>query len=250
MNFYEKLVETSLPLARAKRIKRVCVGIHYTMVELETGGVGLVSTFWDSSQGFLELGEEVRFWNVSADIVIKKYLSSHPIENSIALATINAVFSLSFLEGSSKKMIIEDPFSEIELLPSDEILMIGYFEDFFNKLKSKVKKIWLLEKNWEIFNFEISQIKNKIKLAIVTSYLFLIKSLEKLWKEIEGIPEVIIIGPEIPLNSEIFKNTPVTYLLGYKVKNSEELFKRVCESKGLYSFLKAGLIEKIGLRIK
>lgn len=250
MNFYEKLVETSLPLARAKRIKRVCVGIHYTIVELEKEGIGLVSTLWDSSQGFLELGEEVHFWNIPADIVIKKYLSSHPIENSIALATINAVFSLSFRENSYQRMVIEDPFSEIELSPSDEILMIGYFENLFNKLKSKVKKIWVLEKDWKTFNFKVSQIKNKLKLAIISSYLLLTKSLEKLWKEIEGIPEVIIIGPEVPLNGEIFKNTPVTYLLSFKVKNSEELFKRVCESKGLNSFLKAGLIEKISLRVK
>lgn len=249
MNFYKKLVEISLPLARAKKIKKACIGISYVMVELEKGGAGLVSNFGDNLPTYLELGDEVHFWNAPADIIIKKYFSFHPIEISVALATINAVFSLLAFEDYSKKMVVEDPSLQIELSPEDEIVMIGYFEELFNKLKSKVKKIWILEKRDEILNFKIPQ-TDKIKLAIVSSSLLLTKSLEKLLKKIDSIPEIVLTGPETPLNPEIFKDTPVTWLLGVKVKDAEGLFRRVCEGKGMLSFLKAGVIEKVGMRIR
>ncbi len=247
MEFYSKLVEISLPLARAKKIKRVCVGLSCVVVELEKEGTGLVSTNWDYSQPLIELEDEIHFWNAPADVVIKKYFSTHPIEVSVALATINAVFSL--LSNSNQKAVIKDPFSEIELSSKDEILMIGYFEELFSKLKSKVKKIWVLEKDWEIIGFKIPP-PERIKLAIVSSFLLLTKSLEKVLTKIESVPEIILTGLETPLNPEIFENTPVTWLWGFRVKDAEGLFRRVCEGKGTSSFLKSGVIERVGIKVK
>lgn len=246
MNLYEKLVEASLPLARAKKIKRVCVGIYSTLVEIEKEMVGLVSTFWDFSFPSSGLGNEVNFWNEPADLVIKKYLSFHPIEVSVGLATINAVFSfLNF-----NKYNLEDPLSKINLSLKDEVIMIGYLEDFFNKLKSKVKKIWIFDiKELENLKLKIPSIE-RVKLAILSSYLLLTKNLEKVLKEIEGISEVVLTGIETPINPEIFKGTSITWLSGFKVKDKERLFKGVCEGKGVEAFLKTGLIERVNVKVK
>ncbi|RKX58283.1 MAG: hypothetical protein DRP29_06900 [Thermodesulfobacteriota bacterium] len=247
MNIYQNLVERALPLARAKRIKKICVGINYTIVEIEKGGTGLVYTFRDTERIY-ELGEEINFWNASADIVIKGYLSHNPIEISVGLATINAIFADK--KENLKNAILGDIFSEIKFSPTDEILMIGYFESLFKKLEGRVKKIWVIEKNSENAEFTIKDLANKVNLVLITSSTLINKTLEDILKDVEGVPEVLLIGPATPLNPEIFRFTPVTWLCGIVVKDSETLFKKVCEGKGITAFFKSGAIEKINLRIK
>ncbi|HEA83816.1 MAG TPA: hypothetical protein ENI03_00840 [Thermodesulfobacterium geofontis] len=248
MDIYKNIVETSLSLARAKRVKRVCVGIHYTMVEIERGGAGLAYTLLPEAKTCCEIGNELSFWKRPADVVIKGYLSNHPIEVSIGLATINAIFSnkKEFLKNATSVNV----FSEIKLSSSDEILMIGYFEPLLKKLQGKVGKIWIIEKDQEEVNFKISDIKNKIKAAIITSSTLVNKTLHSILEKLEGIPEVLLMGPTTPLNPEIFRFTPITWLCGSVVKNSEHLFRLVCEGKGTPAFFKSGSLEKVNLRIK
>jgi len=248
MEIYKNLVETSLSLARAKKVKRVCVGIHYTMVEIERGGAGLAYTLLPEAKICCELGNEFNFWKSPADTVIKGYLLNHPVEISVGLATINAIFSnkKDFL----KDAFLGDVFSEIKLNAKDEILMIGYFEPLFKKLEGKVKKIWVIEKNWKEPIFKISDISDKIKIAIITSSTLVNKTLDSILENLKNVPEVLLMGPSTPLNPEIFKFTPITWLCGSIVKDSELLFKEVCEGKGAISFFKSGALEKVNLRVK
>ncbi|PMP68518.1 MAG: hypothetical protein C0190_01435 [Thermodesulfobacterium geofontis] len=247
-DIYKNLVETSLSSARAKKIKRVCVGIHYTMVEIERGGTGLAYTLLPEIKTCCELGNEISFWKGPADVVIKGYLSSHPLEVSIGLATINAIFNhrRDFL----KNAISGDVFSEIKLESKDEILMIGYFEPLFKKLEGKVEKIWVIDKAREELDFRISDISSKIKLAIITSSTLVNKTIHSILENLEGIPEVLLMGPTTPLNPEVFKFTPITWLCGSIVKDPELLFRLVCEGKGATSFFKSGVLEKINLRVR
>jgi len=247
-DIYKNLVETSLSLARAKRIKRVCAGIHYTLVEIERGGAGLAYTLLPDVKTCCELGNEFHFWKSPADVVIKGYLSNHPLEISIGLATLNAIFSnkKDFLKNATS----EDVFSKIGLSSKDEVLMIGFFEPLFKKLEGKVGKIWVIEKNPEENSVEISELKDKVKVAIVTSSTLVNKTLHSVLESLEGIPEVLLMGPTTPLNPEIFRFTPVTWLCGSRVKDSELLFRLVCEGKGTPSFFKSGALEKINIKVK
>jgi len=247
-DIYKNLVEASLSLARAKRLKRVCVGIHYTMVEIERGGVGLAYTFLPEVKKCCELRNEFTFWKNSADVVVKGYLSGNPIEEVIGFATINAVFN--YKKDFLKDAISGDIFSEIKVNSKDEILMIGYFEPLFKKLEGRVGKIWVIEKPIEETNLKISDISDKIKLAIVTSSTLVNKTLHSILENLEGIPEILLMGPTTPLNPEVFRFTPITWLCGSIVKDPELLFKMVCEGKGATSFFKSGVLEKINLRVK
>uniref|UniRef100_A0A7V4JR24 DUF364 domain-containing protein n=1 Tax=Thermodesulfobacterium geofontis TaxID=1295609 RepID=A0A7V4JR24_9BACT len=248
IDIYKNLVEASLSLARAKRLKRVCVGIYYTMVEIERGGVGLAYTLLPEVKKCCELRNEINFWKSSADVVVKGYLSGNPLETIIGLATINAVFNhkKDFL----KDAILGDIFSEIKLNSKEEILMIGYFEPLFKKLEGRVEKIWVIDKPIEETNLKISDISDKIKLAIITASTLANKTLHSVLENLENIPEILLMGPTTPLNPEVFRFTPVTWLCGSIVKDSELLFKMVCEGKGATSFFKSGVLEKINLRVK
>ncbi len=248
MSIYKELVEKALPIARAKKIKRICIGIHYTFVEVERGGTGLAYTFFKENRDCCELGEEIGFWKRPADIVIKGYLSAHSIEVCAGLATINAIFS-------SKKEFLKngftgDIFKELKLDSKDEVLMIGYFDSVFKRLEGRVKKIWVVDKFFGERNFDISDIIYKIKLAIVSSSTLVNKTLESLLEELVDVPEVLLMGPSTPLNPEIFRFTPVTWLCGSLAKDSELLFRKVCEGKGAKAFFKSRVLEKINIRVK
>ncbi len=248
MNIYQKLVENCLSLARAKKTKRVCIGINYTVVEIEKEGVGIAHTILPERNFYENLETEVNLWKSSADLLIKGYLSNNPFEISVGLATINAILNnkKNFLSNTLKGEII----SYLNLSDKDEVLMIGYFESIYNQLKGKVKKIWVIEKPWKNSNLNILEIIHKIKLAIITSFTLLNKTLEDFLELTKEIPHILLMGPSTPLIPEIFKNTPITWLCGNIVKDSELLFREICEGKGIKSFLKSGALERINLKIK
>lgn len=248
INIYQNLVEASLSLARAKKIKRICIGIRYTFVEIERGGAGLAYTFLPPVKTCCEIGYELNFWKSSADIVIKSYLSDHTLEASVGLATINALFNNK--KDLKKNNFSEDIFSEIKLSNNDEILMIGYSEPMFKKLQGKVGKIWIIEKTQGEPEFKISEIKDKIKAAIITSSTLVNKTLHSILEDLENVPEVLLIGPTTPLNPQVFRFTPITWLCGSIVKNPELLFRLVCEGKGASAFFKSSALEKVNLRVK
>jgi len=246
MGLYEELVERALSFARAKKIKRLVVSPFYVFSELERGGAGLAYFDREFVNACCEESEEP-LWKRPADLIIKRYLNPPTFETPLALSVINAVLN------SRKEILKEtasDPLEVISLSLEDEVLMIGYFEPLVKKLQGKVKKIWVVERPDPFAT--LSQIENfeKIKFAIVTSATLSNKGLHLYFPYLERIPEVILMGPTTPLDPEVFKFTPITWLSGAIVKDSELLFRLVCEGKGTKSFFKNGALEKINLRVK
>lgn len=248
MGLYENLVEKALPLARAKRIKRMVVGIYYTMVEIERGQAGLAYTFTREIRGCCSIGDEINFWKSPADLVIKGYLSSNPLEVCVGLATINAIFASQ--KGEFREVSYEDVFSQIKISDHDEVLMVGHFEPLVKKLQGMVKKIWILEEHVGERPFNIAEIKPKIKVAVITASTLVNKTLENILEALHGIKEVILMGPSTPLCSDVFKYTPVTWLSGVLVEDPELVFRKICEGKGAQALFKAKAVQKINLRVK
>ncbi len=247
MGLYEELVDKALSIARGKRIKRVVISPFYAFAEVERVGSGLAYVDRENINNCCE-GSNESYWKKPADLIVKKYLNPASIETSFSLAVINALFN-------SRKDIVKDAEGEdllnlIEFSPEDEVLIIGYFEPLMKRLQGRVKKIWIIEKPDPFQALARVEDFEKIKIAIITSATLSNKSLHVYFPFLEKIPEVILMGPSTPLFPEVFKYTPVTWLSGSIVKDSELLFRLVCEGKGTKSFFKNGVLEKINLRVK
>jgi len=247
MGLYEELVEKAISLARAKKIKRVVLSPFYAFTELERGGAGLAFVDKEVLSGCCFASED-SYWKRPADLVVKRYLNPLSLETFLALSAINALFNSR--RDLLKARILEDPLDLIKLTPKDEILMIGYFEPLMKRLNGKVKKVWVIERPDPIRALERIEDLGKIKLAIVTSATLANKELHSYFPYLEKVPEVVLMGPSTPLAPEVFKFTPVTWLSGAIVKDSELLFRLVCEGKGTPSFFKNGALEKITLKVK
>jgi len=248
MGFYEDLVEKALPLARAKKIKRMCVGINYTMVDVERCGPGLAYTDLGEKKYCCEVGEELSFWKRPVDIVLKGYLSAHPVEVAVGLASINAL--LNNRKDVLSETVEGEILSEIPLGEKDEVLMVGYFASVFERLRGRVKKVWVFDKGFEDPGFGLREVASKAKLAIISASTLVNKSFDSVIEELEGVKEVILMGPSTPLVPEVFRFTPVTWLCGSVVLDAEGLFKRVCEGKGAPAFFKSKVLKKVSLRVK
>ncbi len=247
MSIYQELVERAISVGRAKRVKRVVLSPFYAFAELERGGSALAYVDKDLLEVCCEATEET-YWKKPADLVVKKYLNPVSPETPIALSVINAL--LNNRKELAKEAIQGDPLSQIELSFEDEILMIGYFEPLMKKLQGKVRKVWIIEKPNPFEGLSKIEDFEKITLAIVTSATLSNKTLHAYFPYLEKIPEVILMGPSTPLAPEVFKYTPITWLSGSLVKDSELLFRLVCEGKGAKSFFKSGVLEKINIKVK
>ncbi len=246
MGIYAELVEKALPYARAKKVKRVCVGRCYTFVEVERLGAGLCYTPNFDSDSRCEITEELHFWKKPVDLVIRGYLSGNQIERAVGLAAINAV--LNNRKDVAKQVKPGDVLSEISFSPEDEVLMIGYFESVFNRLKGRVRKVWVIPQ--EEKSLKVGGLGSNVKVAIITAASLISQSLEEILGEVQGIPQVMLMGPTTPLAPEVFRFTPITWLCGSLVEDAEGLFRRVCEGKGARAFFKAGVLKKVNLEIK
>ncbi len=247
MSIYQELVEKAVSVGRAKRVKRVVLSPFYAFAELERGGSALAYVDKELLEACCEATEET-YWKRPADLMVKKYLNPVSLETPIALSVINSL--LNNRRELAKEAIKDDPLNHIELSFEDEVLMIGYFEPLMKRLQGRVKRVWIIEKPNPFQDLSKIEDFDKIALAIVTSATLSNKSLHVYFPYLERIPEVILMGPSTPLAPEVFKYTPITWLSGSLVKDSELLFKMVCEGKGTKSFFKKGVLEKINLRIK
>lgn len=247
MSIYQELVEKAISVGRAKRVKRVVLSPFYAFAEIERDGSALAYVDKELLETCCETTEET-YWKKPADLIVKRYLNPISLETPIALSIINALFNNR--RELAKDAITDDPLNQIDLSFEDEVLMVGYFEPLLKRLQGRVKRVWVIEKPNPFHDLSKIEDFGKIALAIITSATLSNKTLHVYFPYLEKIPEVILMGPSTPLAPEVFKYTPITWLSGSLVKDSELLFKLVCEGKGTKSFFKTGVLEKINLRIK
>ncbi|MFN4196898.1 MAG: Rossmann-like domain-containing protein [Caldimicrobium sp.] len=247
-SLYKELVERAISLGRGERVKRAVIGLFYAFSEIEKGGAGLAYIDKDMISSCCE-ASSVTFWKEPADLLVKYYLQGSIVESFLAFSLINALINNS--KELTKYPHFGDPFQEIALNNEDKVLMIGYFEPLFKKLSGKVKSIIVIEKE-ERSGLEklLHNEMDKIKIALVTSATLANKTFHTYLSILKEISEVILMGPSTPLCPEIFKYTPVTWLCGVKVKDTELLFRLVCEGKGTPDFFRKGAIEKINIKVQ
>ncbi len=246
MRIFERLLEVALPLARGKLIRRLCIGLAYTAVELTGGRVGLAYTLFEP--GCCDrLPREITFWERPADLVLRGWSSPHPLEATVALATLNALLNsreLPWVEG--------DVLTQILPGPEDEVAMVGFFEPLARKLYGRVKNLWIFEKGEHrgpglLSEAEMPEFLPKATLVFITSVTLINRTLEDILSRIRRAREVILLGPSTPLAPEVFRDTPISVLSGVKVRDTEAVFRMVAEAKGMSALREA--LTKVNIRV-
>ncbi len=247
MKVYERLLEKAASRGRGRLVQDTRIGLGYTAVKLDNGAIGLAYTLFEDKKTCNLLEPEVVFSGRPADLVARYFLSAHPLEAGVGLATINAIINQpreDFLPG--------DPLEIIGLQPEDKVAMIGYFEPLARRMKGKISELWVFERTEGRFaealtEAEMADYLPQATVAIVTAVTLINKSFEEILALLKQAREIVLLGPSTPLLPEAFEDYPVTLLSGLLVK-SEGILRCISEAKGTKAF--RPYVEKVNLRLK
>ncbi len=247
MTVYERLLERASSRARGRLVEDVRIGLGYTGVKLDDGRVGLAYTLFEDKKSCNVLLPEPAFSGRPADLICRYFLSAHPLEAGVGLATINAIINQpreDFLPG--------DPLEIVGLHPEDKVAMVGYFEPLAQRIRGKVAELWIFERTEGRFaealtEAEMFDLLPEATVAIVTAVTLINKTFEEIMGLLRRAREIILLGPSTPLLPEAFEDYPVTLLSGVLVKDAT-ILRPISEAKGMKAF--GPFIEKVNLRLQ
>jgi uncharacterized protein (DUF4213/DUF364 family) len=215
----------------------VRIGLGYTSVLLKDGRLGVACTLRPDISGSCTVFKGIRplAGRLASDL-IEMFDSADLIESSVALATVNAVYSRT-----DREYLQGDILDHITLLPDDEVCMIGKFAPLISSLKKRTTSLKIFEQN-ETRTGEILpavdafSYLSKCQVALITSTTIINNTIDSLLDAADSCREVVLLGPSTPMIDEVFKDTPVTILSGVVAREPDRIMQIVSEAGGMRIF--------------
>ena len=223
--------------ATEHRINNVRIGLGYTAVTLDDGRTGVAYTFRQSLQGGCTVFMGIRPLAGKPAYDLLQLLNSHErIEAAVGLATANALANVK-----PSQALAGDVLDALQLRQSDKVGMIGYFAPLLRPLKAAVATVEIFEEqhnaNSDTFPPEAAHDRlSSCDIALITSTSLINHSLDYLLDAAQSCRDIVLLGSSTPLLPEAFRDTPVTYLSGITIDDSEGILQVVSEGGGTRLF--------------
>ena len=223
-----KLYDIFLDKAAGSKIRNVTLGLGYTAVQTEDGGLGLSYTYFKNKQACTAFKEYADFEAVPADQLLAKIKSGNPLERSIALALINA------LNYQSAELLPEDRtnlklLERLQIKKGTRAAMVGHIKPLEQKLLQKNARVEVIDQ----FNKTGSEdsffryLQSEADVLLLTSTTLLNNSTEMIFSRAGRNIETAVLGPGTPMVPEAFDHLPVVMLCGTVPEDKENVLKTV-----------------------
>jgi len=215
MEILKALLKT-LP-AEPVPIRKVLVGVHWTMVCSKYCGLGstLVGTGPGGHKQVREVGE---LHKKSAQELAAWILSDNLLEASIGIAALN---SLTEVDDSNLKKV-----NASEVIANEcrgkNLVIIGHFP-FVEEMKTITRNCWVIEKRPYGDDFPEDKANEFIPSAdmvAITGTAFINHTMEKLLSLCRPQSKVMVLGPSTPLLPVLF-DYGISFLSGSRIANEE-----------------------------
>ena len=220
--------------AKKARIKHLSVGLAYTAVRTEPGGVGLANTCLDSKWSCSVVGRDEEFEGKEASELLPRILSGNPMHRAMALALVNA---LNCDEAST--LLTEDRdnhilFRELGIESGSRVAMIGYFKPLIRKLNQMRVGVDLADLGHGLGDSaEVLGGLGVRSCALMLSATSIINgTADDILRYVPAGVPVAVLGPSTPLCPEAFLFTPVSFLAGTVPLDFEATFRAVRHGQG------------------
>ena len=233
-----------------QRIKDAVIGLYYTFVELDDGSGGLSYT---NTQGGVR--EDIYKNVIGADSkeISKLLFSSRGLEVSLGAATVNALLNK---KDNINNYFNLDILELVEFSEEDNVVLIGYFKIYIDKLKNRVNSITVVEINrvideevevypWWAYNVAF---KNATKIIISGSTISN-HTIDYLIKSLPSNAQTIIVGPTTSLAKKTFKKHGISLIGTALVKKPEKCKEIVKLGGGAKRIFREGCAEKIAVKL-
>ena len=216
-------------------VKRVCIGLHWTMVESRYVGmshtyktgtkVELESSGELVGRGALELTQRMRSWE--------------PLEASLGLAALNSLIEPSGSPGNVFEHVVE-------IARGKKVAVIGRFPSN-DRLEEVARRAYFFEmdpRGGELPSFACEEFLPEVDLAVITATALINKTLPRLL-ELSEHATSIVLGPSTPMNDVLFDHG-ADVVAGVRVVNADSLIHSIMQ--GVKKFGKIAGIEAITRR--
>jgi uncharacterized protein (DUF4213/DUF364 family) len=213
-------------------IKRVCVGLHWTVVESQY--TGMAHTYKTGNK--VELKSSGKLIGQSAREVVRRLRSWEPLEASLGLAALNSLIKPVGNPGNVFEHILR-------LAGGKTVTVIGRFPSN-EQIAQVARRVHFLEispQGEELPPYACEEVIPESDVVVITATALINKTLPRLL-ELSGDAAAIVLGPSTPMNDVLFRHG-ADILAGVRVVDTDALISSVMQ--GVKKFKKLAGIEPI-----
>jgi uncharacterized protein (DUF4213/DUF364 family) len=213
-------------------VKRVCVGLHWTVVESKH--TGMAHTYKTSNK--VELESSGHLSDKSALGLAARLRSWTPLEASLGVAALNSLIEPAGERGNVFKYVLQQAAGKT-------VTVIGRFpaNDRFVQVARRLHFLEIEPQKGELPAYACEEVIPESDIVVITATALINKTLPRLL-ELAREATAVVLGPSTPMNDVLFHHG-ADILGGVRVADSDALVASVMQ--GVKSFNKLAGIEPI-----
>lgn len=228
-NLYDHFAEK----ARGARVTRLSVGLKYTAVQTDDGGMGVAFTYAGNAHGCARKGEYRDYEGEPAIELLPAIIDSSPLNRSLGLALVNALNHSRAAELPEESG--EPAWMEAFGIGSEtRVAMVGFFKPLMKKFKERGATVDILDDLKGVGNRSefLEKLKDRTQVLLLTSTSILNDSTEEMLARLNPEAKTVMIGPSTPLVPDAFRHLPVHMLAGTLPEDQTGVLKAVRHGQG------------------
>jgi len=213
-------------------VKRVCVGLHWTVVESKY--TGMAHTYKGGTKAELELSGDLV--GKSAFELATRMRSWQPLEASLGLAAMNSLINPVGEPGNAFEHVLG-------IAAGKTVTVIGRFPSN-ERIAQVARHVYFLEidpQQGELPPYACEEVIPESDVVVITATALINKTLPRLL-ELSRDATAIVLGPSTPMNNVLF-DYGADILAGVRVTDTDELISSVMQ--GVKGFRKLAGIEAV-----
>ncbi|EGB14454.1 putative cytoplasmic protein [Pseudodesulfovibrio mercurii] len=232
MGICGQLVETMQTQAEGRFLENLTIGLGYTAVCTDDGGVGVAYTPESNKGGCSVLPPNEEYEGRPASEVLELLLSNSALHRTIGLALVNA------LNHAQARTLPEDRnnsvlFDALGIVRGTRVAMVGHFAPIVARLEERGSLVEVVDRGKGLGDEQrfTERLESWAEVAIVTSTSIINNTLDDLLARMGKDVRVALMGPSTPLLKAPFQGK-VRLLAGTVPMDSEATLRAVRQAKG------------------
>jgi hypothetical protein len=233
MELNNRLYDLFVDQAKRANVDILSLGLGYTAVTTDDGGIGLSYTYFGDKKSCMVLNKHTDYEGRSADLLLKKIKSNNTVERSMALALINA------LNHTNARNLPEDKdnqimFDKFDIAEGARVAMVGFFPPLvgiFEKMKVSLEVLDDSRAMGDKVRF-YRKLQEWARVLLLTSTSVLNNTTEEILANAGQGVKSVMLGPSTPLVAEAFDHLPVHMLAGTVPVDKNQTLKAIRHGMG------------------
>jgi uncharacterized protein (DUF4213/DUF364 family) len=199
-------------------VRKVIIGVHWTLVCSKYGGLGSTMTGSCSHHGHSQMKDVGVLHQKSAQELAQGILSDNLLEASVGIAAINSILDID--ESRMEQINAADVIAQRS--KDKNLVIVGHFP-FVERMKSIAKNCWVIEKQPQGDDFPeeaANEFIPQAQVIAITGTALINHTMDNLLSLCPPGSLVMVLGPSTPLSPVLFQ-FGISFLSGSRVIDEE-----------------------------